>query len=74
MVTGRIREQAAELRRKDRAPGSEEGDDYIATSLDLVKAYPRTSRPTLWTILRKRGSGPIVIRNLQAMRDLTGYQ
>ena len=74
MVMRRIHEQAAEVRRTDRAPGSTMDDDYTATLLDLVKAYPRTSRTTLWNILQKRGLGPVMIRNLKAMHDLTGYQ
>ena len=56
---------------KDRQGSRQE---YTATLLDLVKAYPRTSFQTLWTILQKRGLGPAMMRNLQAMHDLTSYK
>ena len=52
MVMRRVHEQPAEVHRADRALGSTEDEYHTATLLDLVKAFPRTSPQTLWTILR----------------------
>lgn len=48
---------------------------FVAALLDLLKAYPKTSRPTLWATLESRGMNAVgpCMRVLRGMHELTEY-
>ena len=75
-VMVRIQEDTNDLKRRLEKEGREipEGEEPVATLLDLRKAYPRVNRPALWGILKKGGIGDRALRILQDLHESTLYK
>lgn len=75
-VMMRIQEDAVDLRKRCAAHGveMEDGEKYVASLLDLRKAYPRVNKPALWRLLSRYGLGPRCLRVLQDLHEGTEYR
>ena len=71
----RIEEDTQDLRKRRRKKGEEEerDGDPLARLLDLRKAYPRVSKPALWSILKKKGLEGKFLNTLHDVHEATTY-